>query len=59
MVTREKMVLEEGLQRGARHEEEVMTVVILVAAVGVVILYGKLRKRLHTQLLTVCRFVCT
>ena len=53
------MVLEEGLQRGARHEEEVMTVVILVAAVGVVILCGKLRKRLHTRLLTVCRFVHT
>ena len=30
------MVLEEGLQRGAMHEEEVMTVVILVVAVGMV-----------------------
>ena len=53
------MVLEEGLQRGARHEEEVMTVVISVVAVGVVILCGKLRKCLHIRLLTVCRFVRT
>ena len=53
------MVLEEGLQRGAMHEEEVMTVVMLVVAVGVVTLCGIWRKGLCIPLLTVCRFVCT
>ena len=59
MVTGEKMVLEEGLQRGAMHEEEVMTVVMLVVAVGVLTLCGIWRKGLCIRLLTVCRFVCT
>ena len=58
MIMGEKMVLEEGLQGGAMHEEEVITVVMLVVAVAVVTLCGKPRKCLHTWLLTVCRFVC-
>ena len=44
MVAGEKMVLEEGLQRGTVHEEEVMTVVMLVVAVGVITLCGAPRK---------------
>ena len=58
MVSGEKMA-PKGLHRGVMHEEEVTTVVMLVVAVVVVTLCGKLRKGLHTQLLTVCRFVCT
>ena len=45
------MMLEEGLQRGAVHEEEVMAVVMLVVAVGVVTLCGPPKKGLHTWLL--------
>ena len=57
MATGEKMMLEEGLQRGAMHE--VMTVVMLVVAVGVVTLCRPPMKGLHTWLLTVRRYVCT